>query len=238
MKANLWAIVGLFALLAVKPASGEPHWSEMLDIEVDVGGRYSFVMELLEPGDDEWDIAVAPPIPMDIRLQGEPLGDFRIRITMRPTRVGMYAVTLVAIRRRDRFEVRTTIGINVIQPNDPPEWIDIPNPQVLSEPQRVIFNLSATDPDQDTLEIFAIENTLPEGAELFDQGDGQATFNWQTDYESAGNYEPIFVVSDGRETDTCSVRITVNNINLGGIILIEPPNRSFLSEDSLINFVW
>jgi len=120
-----------------------------------------------------------------------------------------------------------------------PEWQDRED-MVVSESQRIICNLIATDLNGDSLELTAFN--LPERSSFIDRGGGHGTFNWQTDFVSAGEYAPVFVVSDGELTDTAVIRITVNNVNrppfLNRIGQLEPPDSSALPESDSTRFVW
>jgi hypothetical protein len=95
--------------------------------------------------------------------------------------------------------------------NQPPVLSTIGNKSV-KEGQLVMFTISATDPDGDTLTYSA--SNLPEGA-AFDPE--TRTFSWTPGTGEAGNYENVhFEVSDGELTDSEDITITVNIPNPPG----------------------
>jgi hypothetical protein len=76
------------------------------------------------------------------------------------------------------------------------------------ENSSMIFNLSGSDPDQDSLTYSA--TSLPDGANL-NPTTGQ--FSWTPDYAQAGVYQVTFSVSDGTLGDSEVVSITINDVN-------------------------
>ena len=123
----------------------------------------------------------------------------------------IYGRILYAIRdgRVSIFDVSEAIGFN-----DPPVWDAPPAPIAVPETDTVFFILTATDPNEDDeLRLSVVENTLPRGAFFTDLGNCEGVFDWLTDFTSAGQYWPAFIVTDGELTDTTFVRITVNNVN-------------------------
>jgi hypothetical protein len=95
--------------------------------------------------------------------------------------------------------------------NQPPVLSTIGDKSV-NEGQLVMFIVSATDPDGDTLSYSA--SNLPEGAS-FDPETG--VFSWTPGTGQAGSYEDVhFEVSDGELTDSENITITVNIPNPPG----------------------
>ena len=90
-------------------------------------------------------------------------------------------------------------------------------PKTVDEGVTLNIALSATDPDG-TFPSFAIEN-IPAGASLVDNGDGTGVFEWATTYADAGNYQLLFIASDGSLADTEEVHITVVNVNRPPVIV-------------------
>lgn len=93
-----------------------------------------------------------------------------------------------------------------------------------SELSEITVRLVAEDADGDELELTALD--LPRGAGFANQGGGEGLFRWETDYQSAGEYQPRFVVSDGEWTDSLALFIRIRNVNRPPVFnrLVAPPN--------------
>ncbi len=93
--------------------------------------------------------------------------------------------------------------------NNFPVFNDVPD-QKIAETGAVEFALSASDQDADGMTFGA--SNLPPGS-AFDSLNTRV-FRWQTNYSSAGVYEPAFYVRDGKGgVDIEVVRIEVSNRN-------------------------
>jgi len=77
----------------------------------------------------------------------------------------------------------------------------------ITEKDRLDFTVTATDPDGDPVTITA--EGLPDGATF----DG-SVFRWRPWYGDAGTYEVHFTASDGNQSATITVTITVQPIKL------------------------
>lgn len=74
--------------------------------------------------------------------------------------------------------------------------------------QGLTFNITATDPNNDTMRFWA--SNLPSGAGFADNNNGTATFTWTN--PQAGTYRDVlFTVSDGTYTDTKGIWIFVRS---------------------------
>jgi hypothetical protein len=122
----------------------------------------------------------------------------------------------------DRDEsAETSFNVTVVSVNDEPEFTDNPENVEAAESDLIEFALVAEDVDfeLDENEVLALsilddDGISDRGARFVDNWDGTADFTWQTDYEDAGEYVPIFRVRDGAgETDQIVVNITVVNSN-------------------------
>lgn len=103
--------------------------------------------------------------------------------------------------------------------------------------QRVIAgytlnrNVTASDPDGDTLTLSCNTSSLP-GATFVDNGDNSGTFSWSPTPADAGVYPGIvFTVTDGVFTNTDTITITVTNladavdVYINDIYVSEPPGK-------------
>jgi len=102
---------------------------------------------------------------------------------------------------------------SVEEPNNPPV-LDYIEPQSTNENELLEFTISATDADDDSL-TFPQPTNLPTGASLTDNTDGTATFSWTPNYTQSGTYDITFTVSDGTDTDSETITITVNDVTVG-----------------------
>jgi len=108
-------------------------------------------------------------------------------------------------------EVVFNKGIITIQSdNEPPVWNPIP-PKDVNEGERLLFDVSASDPDGDPLTL-TVEDE-PATAVFTDNGDGTGTFDWTPGDTESGEYNVQFIASDGSLEDIDTVEITVNDVN-------------------------
>lgn len=114
------------------------------------------------------------------------------------------------------LEVSDVFSVTVRPVNDEPDWVEVPRPGEpieVDETDLIEFNVSASDIDNEDLELTFDPGNFPEDAVLIDNGDGTGTFRWQTDFGSSGNYRGGLIVSDGELTDDEVIFITVHNVN-------------------------
>jgi hypothetical protein len=99
------------------------------------------------------------------------------------------------------------VPITIGNVNRPPVLAAIGD-KTIDEGATSTFTVSATDADAGELSYSA--TGLPAGA-TFDTE--TKTFTWSPNFEQSGTYEVTFTVTDGTDTDTETIVITVNNIN-------------------------
>jgi len=104
-------------------------------------------------------------------------------------------------------ETVNDVGCSERQLNHPPE-LTAPQTQTVEEGKRLSFQVTASDPDGDTLTLSA--RNLPEGA-VFDPATG--TFSWTPGFEQAGTYNVVFSVRDEFVTVEGETTITVIDVN-------------------------
>ncbi|MCD6161245.1 MAG: hypothetical protein J7K40_02390 [candidate division Zixibacteria bacterium] len=118
---------------------------------------------------------------------------------------GVYNVTFIA--SDGEFADTELVEITVLDSNWPPVWDPIPNYQV-QEGGILAFNVSAGDPDLDTIPVLSVAN-LPINATFTDSGNGHGRFRFAPDYSQSGIYYLDFLASDGELVDTAVATITV-----------------------------
>ncbi len=108
----------------------------------------------------------------------------------------------------------TQIYVNLVewQPSCP-EWTSVPDAVTSDENTLIEFNVLGISTYNEGLTIAYNQNDLPGAAQFTDNGNGNGSFSWQTTFDDARNYTPIFTLSDGVSTADASVPITVNNVN-------------------------
>ncbi len=145
------------------------------------------------------------------------LGDGVGLIIFKPdyTQAGVYDIDIIAYDGPMEDEgTLSTVGTFEIEVeeagNQYPQLAPISDQTVL-ESATLTFSVMATDPDGTAPELTAAP--LPTNATMTDNGDGTGDFEFIPDYTQAGVYEIMFYASDGVETDSQMVTITVNDNN-------------------------
>jgi len=96
------------------------------------------------------------------------------------------------------------VRFTVLAANRPPVLQRPGNGQV-DQGDTLTINVTATDPDGDSLVLFIncqCPNPLPPRSEFHDNGDGTGQFLFYPDYTQTGLYIIYFAVTDGQYTDT------------------------------------
>ncbi len=118
-----------------------------------------------------------------------------------------------------------SVSITVIHVNRAPVFVNELPDTTISENQTLSFTYTATDPDSGTVLKFKLANA-PAGA-VIDSLTG--VFTWTPNFNQAGTYQVVAVVSDGQLTDTSRTSIViVKNTN-------RPPVFTQVLPDTTIN---
>ncbi len=123
------------------------------------------------------------------------------------------------------------VSIHVDEANLPP-YLSVPSNRAINAQTTLNFTVRAFDPDipNETLTLSA--TSLPPGAS-FNPSTG--VFTWTpTVTQAPMNYTVTFQVSDGSLTDTRSVLITVNAVNLPPVLSV--PTTQTIDPDALLEF--
>ena len=109
----------------------------------------------------------------------------------------------------------------VLQRSRPPVLSEIAD-QIVNEGELFSFQVQATDEDNDPITYTA--TGLPAGASF--EG---STFSWTPDYDLGGmSYEVSFTASDGTDTVSLTVPVTVANVDRSLVITATTPTRGVL----------
>jgi len=109
--------------------------------------------------------------------------------------------------------------VKYTSPNPAPILSPIGN-QVIDENQTLTIQLSASDPENDTL-IFSTNaaSVLPSPFIFTQINNNEALFEWTPTFQAAGNYSVTFIVTDIAGTsDSETILIIVNQVNLPPIL--------------------
>ena len=191
--------------ITVNDINRDPVLAAIGDQVVDEGANLAFTLSATDPDADPLTYS-GTDLPMGATLNG---ADFSW--TPDYDQSGAYVVT---------FEVTDgglidseTITITVNDVNRTPVWTYIPDIYNEDEAVLITFTVTGSDPDGDGMEISMAPDGLPIEAQFTDNLDGTGDFTWQTTYDDAGIYIPIFTLTDGVLTVDHTVTITVNNLN-------------------------
>lgn len=172
----------------------------------------------IESPEGRYELLVGGSLELPLRAS-QPLARFRVRnlpeaagaslapgaihfAPTTPSAAGVY--TLVVEARLGSLLDARAVQVRVVNPNRPPA-LAAPGPQSVDEGAELVVPLVASDPDGDPVTVSA-EGALPANA-LFDALAGRLVF--RPDFGQAGSYELRFAASDGRDTATASVSVTV-----------------------------
>ena len=117
--------------------------------------------------------------------------------------------------------------------NNPPVINPIDN-QAITEGETLDVNIYATDADGDALTFSA--SNLPSFASLTDNGDGTAKITLAAQIGDAGTYADIIIsVSDGTDTDTETINVTVNPVDVNEAPVLEAIGNQTLTEGETLD---
>ena len=146
------------------------------------------------------------------------------------TDAGVYNVTFYVSDGQVTDSEQVSITVNDAG-NQAPVLAAI-GPLSIGEGGHLVTNITASDPDNTTPQLFA--GTLPPNAAFVDSGNGVGTFTFDPDYTQAGLFDLLFYASDGLLADSETVQVTV--LELGNQPpVINPINDTLIDEgDSLV----
>jgi len=131
---------------------------------------------------------------------------------------GTYTNITFSVTDPDGKSDSKSMNITVNHVNRAPQLTAIED-KTVDENMPLTFTLNGMDPDQeDQNKLTFSAEPLPEGAVL--EG---ANFSWTPTFEQSGSYTINFTLSDGKLSDTKSVKITVNHVNRPPVIAEVPP---------------
>jgi hypothetical protein len=117
--------------------------------------------------------------------------------------------------------------------NHPPVLADVAD-QITQELLTLNFNIAATDIDGDS--IILSSAVLPANATFTDNFDGTGSFSFSPDLTQAGDYSIEFYASDGTDSDTTAVNVSVLDDNQPPFVFDDGP-RTIYEGDTLLYVV-
>jgi len=127
-----------------------------------------------------------------------------------------------------QYSTVANVRIMVVNVNRPPYWTEMPDTMETGEGETLEFTVTGGDDDDDDLAISMQSDDLPGRAELTDNGDGTARFNWQPSFEEAGTYHAALTLSDYADSSAADLVISVLDVN-------RPPVWTDLPRDVSVN---
>ena len=188
------------------------RWVEMPDeVEVDENDLVEFDVRG-ESSDENAELSItylSDDLPVFARFvdNGDGSGTFTWQTT--DDDIGEY--TAVFTLSDGENELEAEVSIIVLGPL---RWTDVLDAVEFNERERGEFNVRGESINGNAdLSIRFRSDDLPDSARFVDNGNGNGTFTWQTDYYSAGEYTAIFTLSDGDNQLEKDIAIRVNNVN-------------------------
>jgi hypothetical protein len=206
--------------------------SELVSIIVADAGNQPPVFDPLEPqtiseGDtleltiivvdpDGTSTSISPtPLPDNAEFPGEAADTALFRFRPDFTQAGDYMIRFLAEDATDQnIADSVDLNITVLDRNAPPQIEGVPD-QTTSEGRLVSFDITATDVDGDIPVLTS--GVLPQGAQFSSAGEGVARFEYSPDFGLVDSIRQIasfsvpFYASDGIDSDTISVKITISD---------------------------
>ncbi len=198
--------------ITINDYNSAPTLTAISGQSVDEGSHLGFLVEATDPESDILTLT-AENLPTNATFTDSGNGTGLFEFDPSYIQNGTYNVRFIA---DDGFYADTQmVSITVNRVNVSPVITAIPV-QAVDEGQHLEFAISATDINDDVIDLLA-ENMIANSS-FTDNGNGQGTFTFDPDYSQSGIYNVRFVAEDGELADTQVVEITVNHINLAPVI--------------------
>ncbi len=175
--------------------------------EMDEGDTLAVSFNAVDPDDDDLMLS-AEDLPPNAAFADSGGGTGGIRFTPDYTQNGAYTIRLIA--SDGALSDTAFVSITVGDVNRGPQ-ITAVDTHAVPEGGTVAFAVTGSDPDGDSLALFAVHT--PPNATLIEGGNGAGTFTFSPDYTQAGVHVVTFVVTDGALADSVSVVIEVTEEN-------------------------
>ncbi|MBD3216707.1 MAG: T9SS type A sorting domain-containing protein [candidate division Zixibacteria bacterium] len=144
---------------------------------------------------------------------GEWSADITASVDITGLMEGIYYDTIVINSNASNSSAEIMVEFTVKPTNHAPILSQIENKSV-DENSSLVLDVIASDEDGTSPQLKALN--LPENSSFADNGDGSGLFEFNPDFDQAGEYSISFIAIDdvdSRLSDSIEITITVNNIN-------------------------
>lgn len=118
---------------------------------------------------------------------------------------------------------QVTVTVEVENTGNPPELTLEPSQFTVQEGETLEFNVSAVDPDGDTVAISAAPKLINSTFVAAPGTSATGIFTFKPDYTQAGNYAVVFKARDQLgNTSSAVAQITVTNLNRAPVLTVNP----------------
>ena len=202
------------------------HLDDNNVLSIDPIENYFGDSEVIITVDDGW---VEGGLAMSIRIGQQADHDIRVNRQLRSVRSLEQNPDRIPIRDE---EIDMDFNVSVEPINDPPFWVDPPDPFEVGDDELLEFTLTADDfdflfeGDEDlTLAMTEDEGLIDLGATFEDINDNTGDFSWQIESGDEGEYRPVFTVTDqADESEEITIVITVNPVSP---VIVNPEDDPF-----------
>ena len=152
-----------------------------------------------------------------------------------PSDLGVYFVTFIA--SDGELADTEVVTVTVTEDNFPPEFAAIA-PQIVNEGITLRFNVSATDPEGGSVDLFLVDG--PVGGSFVDSGNGIGTYQIKPNYYQAGEDTIRFAaVDDGDPAATGLLRLplTIVDVNRPPVFDSVLPQSVLLGDSLMLRLV-
>ncbi len=208
--------------ISVGSVNRAPELTTIGDMTVNEGSEMSFIISGTDPDLDQLSYS-ADDLPEDATFDA---GIREFIWTPGYDDSGTYDITFTV--SDGSISDSETISVYVVDVNRAPVLDTIGN-KVVSEGSELRFNVSADDPDPDTLSYSATD--LPSGATF---SEDTLEFIWTPGYDDSGTYFVTFKASDGSLSDSEKITISVGSVNRPPVL--DPIGNKEIDENSELSF--
>ncbi len=206
----------IYSTISTPPVNNPPEFiSSIYDFQTDEGNFAAVPIEATDPEQDFVTLTLGiNTFPPDAFLDQFPTnsGFAELKWQTDFTDSGFYSAEIIADDGKGGSANATyTLIVNNVP--QPPVFAPIGDWQI-NESGTLEFPVSATDSDDDSIQLGVISTNIPEGDYSFNlaRSEASGTFVWQTDFADSGTYFVIFGAYDGKQLSTDSIGIIVTDI--------------------------
>jgi hypothetical protein len=188
-----------FSIAANASVNHLPKFVSEPSLEAGVGVEWAYTPTAIDA-----DLKDTVTIRLVMGPDGMSMSEGTLRWTPGAPQVGKHTVKIEATDGMGSVFQEFVVEATMTAPTNHPPTIASLDPVSVSAGQTISVHVIATDQDNDTLS-YSIVGAAPQGVEMNALGQ----LSWKTKAGDEGVYDVIIMVSDGRSSQTRSIRITV-----------------------------